>query len=93
MSFLNDKKNAFKSALENGFIKLFDYNTFNNITPIDRGGFGSVRHAYSNILRKDTALKSLYENFDESFVREVIISIVLFKYLVFRLIIKSNLKL
>ena len=56
-------------------IQKFDYNKFENINPIARGGFGAVSRAYLKILRKDVALKCLHndddESFDESFVREV----------------------
>ncbi|RHZ64780.1 hypothetical protein Glove_320g127 [Diversispora epigaea] len=74
MSLPYSKKDLFKSALEGRFIKNFDYNAFENIIPIARGGFGTVHRADSTNLGKHVALKSLYENdgpFYENFVREL----------------------
>ncbi|RHZ73802.1 hypothetical protein Glove_229g94 [Diversispora epigaea] len=67
------KKDSFESALKDKYIKKFDYNTFENITEIARGAFGTVYRANSINLRKHVALKNLYENdelFYEKFVRE-----------------------
>ncbi|RHZ64785.1 hypothetical protein Glove_320g191 [Diversispora epigaea] len=72
---MSSKKDSFESALRNKYIKEFDYNTFENITEISRGAFGTVYHANSTNLRKHVALKSLHENdnekFYEKFVREL----------------------
>ncbi|CAG8511678.1 11851_t:CDS:2 [Diversispora eburnea] len=74
MSLSYSKKDSLKSALEGRFIKEFDYNTFENITEIAKGGFGKVYRANSTNLEKHVALKSLHGNdelFYERFVREV----------------------
>ncbi|CAG8572828.1 2079_t:CDS:2 [Diversispora eburnea] len=74
MSLPYSKKDLFKSALKGRFIKEFDYNTFENITVIARGGCGTVYCANSTNLEKLVALKSLHENNDEfceNFVREL----------------------
>ncbi|RHZ78455.1 hypothetical protein Glove_164g16 [Diversispora epigaea] len=68
------KKDSLKNALKSRFIKQFNFNTFENITRIESGGFGTVYCAYSTSLRKLVALKSLKENeesFYEKFVREL----------------------
>ncbi|RHZ73723.1 hypothetical protein Glove_229g22 [Diversispora epigaea] len=68
------KKDSFESALKDKYIKKFDYNTFENITEIARGAFGTVYRANLINLRKHVTLKSLYENdklFYEKFVREL----------------------
>ncbi|CAG8485504.1 6696_t:CDS:2 [Dentiscutata heterogama] len=35
-------KNWFKTAVEQGFIKSFEYNSFNDLKIISKGGFGTV---------------------------------------------------
>ncbi|CAG8655060.1 2106_t:CDS:1, partial [Diversispora eburnea] len=67
------RKKMFISALESGFIKGFDYSSFENITIISGGGYGTVYCSYSTNLEKYVALKSLHEkdeSFYENFVRE-----------------------
>ncbi|CAG8587505.1 165_t:CDS:2 [Diversispora eburnea] len=44
MSSSYSKKYSFKSALKSRLIKEFDFNTFENIAEIIRGGFGTVYH-------------------------------------------------
>ncbi|CAG8620309.1 3069_t:CDS:2, partial [Diversispora eburnea] len=58
MSFSHDNKDLFKSDIENRF-NTFDYNTFEDVILIGTGGFGEVKKAYSNILKKYVALKCL----------------------------------
>ncbi|CAG8642662.1 1234_t:CDS:1, partial [Diversispora eburnea] len=41
-------------------ITKFDYNSFEDIKPIVRGGFGLVNRAYSKVLKKHVALKYLH---------------------------------
>ncbi|CAG8505395.1 3070_t:CDS:1, partial [Diversispora eburnea] len=70
---MSSKKDLFNSALEGGYIKEFDYNTFENITEIARGGFGTVYRANLKNLEKQIALKSLHGNIDfvyERFLKE-----------------------
>ncbi|CAG8572516.1 10064_t:CDS:2 [Diversispora eburnea] len=76
MSLPYSKKDSFEIALKGRFIKIFDYNTFENIAKIEKGGFGTVYRANTTNLKKDVALKSLHENindelFYEKFVREL----------------------
>ncbi|RHZ79893.1 hypothetical protein Glove_140g59 [Diversispora epigaea] len=71
MSLPYSKKHSFKSALKDRFIKEFDYNTFENITRIASGAFGTVHRANSTNLEKHVALKSLHDN-DESFYEEFV---------------------
>ncbi|RHZ49474.1 hypothetical protein Glove_520g15 [Diversispora epigaea] len=76
MSFSHSKKDSFKNALENGYIRLFDYNTFDNPTKIAEGSCGTVFHANSKILGKDVSLKSLHgvnkgDEFYKKFVNEL----------------------
>lgn len=66
MSSSNNKKDPFKSALENGYIRQFDYNTFEDCISIDIGGFGQVKRAYSKTQRKYIALKCLHNKDDEN---------------------------
>ncbi|RHZ45082.1 hypothetical protein Glove_692g21 [Diversispora epigaea] len=73
MSISNRKKELLQSALKKGSITEFDYNTFEDITPIARGGFGEVARAYAKNLQKNIALKSLYDKeFSVNFLRECI---------------------
>ncbi|RHZ78413.1 hypothetical protein Glove_165g3 [Diversispora epigaea] len=76
MSLSYSKKDSFKSALKDKYIRNFDYNAFENITRIASGAFGTVHRANSTNLEKHVALKSLHENengklFYEKFVREL----------------------
>ncbi|CAG8766142.1 5902_t:CDS:2, partial [Acaulospora colombiana] len=56
----------------NGFIKSFDYNAFENCTPVARGAFGTVHKAYLRSIEKNVALKSLHQDDTtaEDFIRE-----------------------
>ncbi|CAG8649331.1 315_t:CDS:2 [Cetraspora pellucida] len=49
-------------GIEKNFIKLFDYNSFENWKLIGRGGFGTVYSAYSNDIKNTMVLKSLHVN-------------------------------
>ncbi|RHZ46449.1 hypothetical protein Glove_621g15 [Diversispora epigaea] len=71
MSLSLKRKDSFKSAVKHKFIKKFDYNTFQNITPVGTGVFGTVYCAYSPNLEKYVALKGLNKEDDEKFVREL----------------------
>ncbi|RHZ46442.1 hypothetical protein Glove_621g48 [Diversispora epigaea] len=74
MSLPYNKKDSFEGALKGRFIKEFNYDTFENITRIASGAFGTVYRADSTNLGKNVALKSLHENnelFYEQFVREL----------------------
>ncbi|CAG8575861.1 9601_t:CDS:2 [Diversispora eburnea] len=74
MSLPYSKKDLFNIALKCGFVKEFDFNSFENITKIARGGYGTVYRANSTNLEKRVALKSLHENdelFYEKFLREL----------------------
>ncbi|CAG8471808.1 5911_t:CDS:2, partial [Diversispora eburnea] len=73
MSLSCSRKDSFKSALKSRLIKEFNYNTFENITEIAKGGFGSVYRANSTSLGKHVALKSLHENENgESFYKQFV---------------------
>ncbi|RHZ83968.1 hypothetical protein Glove_86g161 [Diversispora epigaea] len=65
MSFSENKKELFKSAIENQFAT-FEYNTFENVIKIGVGGFGEVKKAYLNTLRKHVALKCLRDFNDDN---------------------------
>ncbi|RHZ77107.1 hypothetical protein Glove_185g40 [Diversispora epigaea] len=65
------KKDSLKNALKSRFIKEFNFNTFENITQIASGGFGTVDCAYSTSLRKLVALKSLKANDDSFYEKSV----------------------
>ncbi|RHZ84594.1 hypothetical protein Glove_79g37 [Diversispora epigaea] len=73
MSFSNNKD--LTRIAEDRKIKKFDYNTFEDIKPIARGGFGSVNLAYSKDLKKQVALKCLHDensdNFYNTFMNEL----------------------
>ncbi|RHZ46439.1 hypothetical protein Glove_621g60 [Diversispora epigaea] len=78
MSLPYRKKDSFENALKDKYIKKFHYSTFENITRISSGAFGTVYRANSTNLGKHVALKSLHENenengelFYEKFVREL----------------------
>lgn len=60
MTSSDTKKETFEFALESRYITKFEYNTFENCRPIAKGGFGQVKRAYSNTLRKEVALKCLH---------------------------------
>ncbi|RHZ84017.1 hypothetical protein Glove_86g152 [Diversispora epigaea] len=59
MSLFHNIKELFKSAIENRFINSFEYNTFENVIKVGTGGFGEVKRAYLNTLRRYVALKCL----------------------------------
>ncbi|RIB27327.1 kinase-like domain-containing protein [Gigaspora rosea] len=68
--------NWFKVAIEQGYIRLFEFNSFENLQIIDRGGFGIVSSAYSKIFDQTVALKSLHnDSLDDDhlncFIREI----------------------
>ncbi|RHZ84543.1 hypothetical protein Glove_79g43 [Diversispora epigaea] len=73
MSFSNNKD--LTRIAEDRKIKKFDHNTFEDIEPIARGGFGSVNRAYSKDLKKQVALKCLHDensdDFYKSFMNEL----------------------
>ncbi|RHZ46453.1 hypothetical protein Glove_621g11 [Diversispora epigaea] len=74
MSSSIKRQDSFKSAVKHKYIKQFDYNTFQDITRVGAGGFGTVYCAYSPNLEKHVALKRLNkedELFYEKFVREL----------------------
>lgn len=80
MSSSSNKKDSFKIALENGYIKQFDFTTFEGCKQIASGGFGQVKSAYSKTLRKHVALKCLHNtdnenDFYKKFTNEVTYSI------------------
>lgn len=57
------------SSKEEDSIQQIDYNTFQNIKKIDKGGFGEVKRAYAEGLGRQVALKRLYNK--EEFSKEV----------------------
>ncbi|RHZ84013.1 hypothetical protein Glove_86g156 [Diversispora epigaea] len=65
MSLFHINKELFKSAIENRFINSFEYNTFENVIKVGTGGFGEVKRAYLNTLRRYVALKCLNDDNDE----------------------------
>ncbi|CAG8544630.1 9907_t:CDS:2 [Diversispora eburnea] len=69
-SNINKDKDSFKSAIENRF-NTFDYNTFENDKGIGKGGFGEVKKAYSNTLKKYVALKCLRDPNDNDNDNEI----------------------
>ncbi|RHZ74614.1 hypothetical protein Glove_220g57 [Diversispora epigaea] len=76
MSSPYSKKDSLENALKDKYIKKFHYSTFENITRIASGAFGTVYRANSTNLGKHVALKSLHENengelFYEKFVKEL----------------------
>ncbi|CAG8525876.1 8439_t:CDS:2, partial [Diversispora eburnea] len=56
------KKESFENTLKDKYVKKFDYKTFENITRIASGAFGTVYRANSLNLGKHVALKCLHEN-------------------------------
>ncbi|CAG8621562.1 2355_t:CDS:2, partial [Acaulospora colombiana] len=50
-------------AIEKGYIRTYDFNSFENFEHIANGSFGKVQKAYLKILRKTVVLKSLRDNF------------------------------
>ncbi|CAG8623675.1 23260_t:CDS:2 [Cetraspora pellucida] len=52
--------NWFKVAIEQKYITLFEYDSFQDWKVIGKGGFGAVYSAYSRDAEKTIALKSLY---------------------------------
>ncbi|RHZ46771.1 hypothetical protein Glove_606g80 [Diversispora epigaea] len=68
MSFSNDKKDLTRIA-EDRNIKKFDYNKFEDLEPIARGGFGAVNRAYSKDLKKHFALKYLHDDIKNNFYK------------------------
>ncbi|CAG8624161.1 30070_t:CDS:2 [Gigaspora margarita] len=66
-----------ETAINEYFIKAFDYNSFNNFNKIGSGGFGNVYSAHSELLGI-VAIKKLRQDFDndentvDKFIREVI---------------------
>lgn len=60
MSSSSNRKDSFKIALENCFIKQFDFTTFEDYEPIARSGFSQVVRAYSKTLREHIVLKCLH---------------------------------
>ncbi|RHZ84531.1 hypothetical protein Glove_79g14 [Diversispora epigaea] len=73
MPFSNNKD--LTRIAEDRKIKKFDYDTFEDIKKIARGGFGSVNRAYSKDLKKQVALKCLHDegsdNFYNAFMNEL----------------------
>ncbi|CAG8465249.1 6358_t:CDS:2 [Cetraspora pellucida] len=69
ISTIND---WFKVAFQQAYIKFFDYDSFDTIKIIGKGGFGTIFSAYSSDTEKIVALKSLYAegSIDEGFVGE-----------------------
>ncbi|RHZ84021.1 hypothetical protein Glove_86g158 [Diversispora epigaea] len=65
MSLFHINKELFKSAIENRFINSFEYNTFESVIKVGTGGFGEVKRAYLNTLRRYVALKCLNDDNDE----------------------------
>ncbi|RHZ60319.1 hypothetical protein Glove_355g53 [Diversispora epigaea] len=63
--FFSNNKDLIRIA-EDRKIKKFDYNTFEDIEPIARGGFGSVNRAYSKDLKKQVA-----DDFYKAFMNEL----------------------
>ena len=63
--------NLLEDALKHRLITSFEYNSFDKIAPIGKGGFGQVMRAYSKRLEKDVALKSLFSVNNKDFVKEV----------------------
>ncbi|CAG8665307.1 13694_t:CDS:2 [Cetraspora pellucida] len=54
--------NWFKTAIEQGYIRLFEFDSFEDLQTIDRGGFGTVYSAYSKNTEQTVALKSLHND-------------------------------
>ncbi|CAG8507843.1 5462_t:CDS:2, partial [Scutellospora calospora] len=73
MSELSNKKDWFKFAIEQKFIKSFEYSSFNDFKEIGTGGFGTVHSAYSKHIDKVVALKSLHNHVDiiDGFINEI----------------------
>ncbi|CAG8730662.1 685_t:CDS:2 [Cetraspora pellucida] len=67
--------NWFKVAIEQKYITLFDYDPFQEMKEIGRGGFGAIKSAYSRDIEKIIALKSLYWDDNDislnGFIKEV----------------------
>ncbi|KAF0500217.1 kinase-like protein [Gigaspora margarita] len=65
-----------ETAINEYFIKAFDYNSFNNFNKIGSGGFGNVYSAHSELLGI-VAIKKLRQDFDndentvDKFIREL----------------------
>ncbi|RHZ46773.1 hypothetical protein Glove_606g82 [Diversispora epigaea] len=68
MSFSNYKKGLTRIA-EDQDIEKIDYDTFEDIKPIEKGGFGTVNRAYSKDLQKHVALKYLHDENSDSFYK------------------------
>ncbi|CAG8520736.1 11596_t:CDS:2 [Diversispora eburnea] len=68
---MSNLSNLLEDALKNRLITSFDYNLFDRVTPIGKGGFGQVMRAYSKRLEKDVALKSLFSVNNKDFVKEL----------------------
>ncbi|RHZ75971.1 hypothetical protein Glove_208g207 [Diversispora epigaea] len=66
-----DKRELLQMALDNRLIKSLDYNTFEGISDIGKGAFGTVKQAYSRSLRKKVALKSITDENYELFFKEL----------------------
>ncbi|CAG8626695.1 18554_t:CDS:2, partial [Racocetra persica] len=66
--------NWFNVAIEQEYITLFEYDSFQNWEEIGRGGSGTVYSAYSRDIEKTIALKSLYRDDNDSlniFIKEL----------------------
>ncbi|CAG8658481.1 15576_t:CDS:2, partial [Dentiscutata heterogama] len=70
--------NWLKTAIEQVYIRLFEFDSFENLQTIERGGFGTVSSAYSKNFDQIVALKSLHNSFDDdqndqnnNFIREI----------------------
>ncbi|CAG8540185.1 8297_t:CDS:2 [Diversispora eburnea] len=70
MSFSNNKKDLIRITEDRKFQK-FDYDTFEDIELIMRGGFGAVDWAYSKDLKNYAALKYLYDENKNNFYKEL----------------------
>ncbi|CAG8456194.1 11351_t:CDS:2 [Scutellospora calospora] len=67
-----DKDISIKNAIEERWLKKFDYNTFDIIEKIGQGGFGKVYKVVSKSENKVFAIKCLYkDDVSNDFVREV----------------------
>ncbi|RHZ82454.1 hypothetical protein Glove_109g154 [Diversispora epigaea] len=69
MSFSNNKNDLTRIS-ENRNIRRFNYNTFEDIKLIARGGFGIVNRAYPKDLEKQVALKCLLDENNDNFYKE-----------------------
>ncbi|CAG8819115.1 17466_t:CDS:2, partial [Cetraspora pellucida] len=77
MTLKLNKQDWFKVAIEQEYIKLFDYSSFANPRIIGKGGFGSIYIAHSKHSGNFVALKCLHNNISDNddtinaFIREV----------------------